>query len=175
MLRITCPACRSALRIEQPVPAGTRIECPKCNTMFLPSPEELTAPVVLAAADDEPPAGRRSKKSANSGSPAATAVTVVALLLLIVGGVGAGAAFWWESHKKEQLAKATHAGLAPELRPGNRPTIPPGTAPPRPAEPAEVQVGHAAMEIEAEDIDGKKFKLSDYRGKVVLLDFWGNW
>jgi hypothetical protein len=32
-----------------------------------------------------------------------------------------------------------------------------------------------APEIEGEDIDGKKFKLSDYKGKVVLLDFWGNW
>jgi hypothetical protein len=32
-----------------------------------------------------------------------------------------------------------------------------------------------APEIEEEDIDGKKFKLSDHKGKVVLLDFWGNW
>jgi hypothetical protein len=38
-----------------------------------------------------------------------------------------------------------------------------------------VTVGKAVPEIEGEDIDGKKFKLSDYRGKVVLLDFWGNW
>ncbi|HMC63847.1 MAG TPA: hypothetical protein VKI65_02805 [Gemmataceae bacterium] len=30
-------------------------------------------------------------------------------------------------------------------------------------------------EIEAEDLDGQKFKLSDYRGKVVLIDFWGHW
>jgi tetratricopeptide (TPR) repeat protein len=37
------------------------------------------------------------------------------------------------------------------------------------------EVGKPAPEIEGEDIDGKKFKLSDYRGKVVLLDFWGNW
>jgi hypothetical protein len=36
-------------------------------------------------------------------------------------------------------------------------------------------VGKPAMEIEGEDLDGKKFKLSDYRGKVVVLDFWGNW
>jgi hypothetical protein len=36
-------------------------------------------------------------------------------------------------------------------------------------------VGKTAPEIEGEDIDGKQFKLSDYRGKVVLLDFWGHW
>jgi hypothetical protein len=36
-------------------------------------------------------------------------------------------------------------------------------------------VGKPAPVIEAEDIDGTKFKLSDYRGKVVLLDFWGHW
>jgi hypothetical protein len=36
-------------------------------------------------------------------------------------------------------------------------------------------IGKQAPEIEGEDIDGKKFKLSDYRGKVVLLDFWGHW
>jgi AhpC/TSA family len=33
-------------------------------------------------------------------------------------------------------------------------------------------VGKVAPDIEAEDQDGVKFKLSDYRGKVVLLDFW---
>jgi stage V sporulation protein SpoVS len=36
-------------------------------------------------------------------------------------------------------------------------------------------IGKPAPEIEGEDADSKKFKLSDYRGKVVLLDFWGNW
>jgi hypothetical protein len=33
-------------------------------------------------------------------------------------------------------------------------------------------VGKVAPEIEGQDQDGKTFKLSDYRGKVVLLDFW---
>jgi hypothetical protein len=38
-----------------------------------------------------------------------------------------------------------------------------------------LSIGKKAPEIEGEDIEGKKFKLSDYRGKVVVLDFWGNW
>jgi hypothetical protein len=33
-------------------------------------------------------------------------------------------------------------------------------------------VGKPAPEIESEDQDGKKFKLSDCKGKVVMLDFW---
>jgi hypothetical protein len=33
-------------------------------------------------------------------------------------------------------------------------------------------VGKEAPDIEGQDQDGKTFKLSDYRGKVVLLDFW---
>jgi hypothetical protein len=36
-------------------------------------------------------------------------------------------------------------------------------------------VGKVAPDIEGEDVDGTKFKLSDYRGKVVFLDFWGHW
>jgi hypothetical protein len=48
--------------------------------------------------------------------------------------------------------------------------------PPGPVEePAGLCVGTAAPEIVGEDIDGVPFKLSDYRGKVVFLDFWGNW
>jgi peroxiredoxin len=35
--------------------------------------------------------------------------------------------------------------------------------------------GKVAPEIDGEDLDKKKFKLSDYRGKVVVLDFWGHW
>jgi hypothetical protein len=35
-----------------------------------------------------------------------------------------------------------------------------------------LSVGKVAPEIEGQDQDGKRFKLSDYRGKVVLLDFW---
>ena len=36
----------------------------------------------------------------------------------------------------------------------------------------DLRIGNNAPDIEGEDQDGKRFKLSDYRGKVVLLDFW---
>ncbi len=35
-----------------------------------------------------------------------------------------------------------------------------------------LSIGRAAPEIEGDDQNGKKFRLSDYRGKVVLLYFW---
>lgn len=38
-----------------------------------------------------------------------------------------------------------------------------------------LQVGSVAPDIEGTDFDGVKFRLSDYRGKVVMLDFWGQW
>ena len=40
---------------------------------------------------------------------------------------------------------------------------------------AQLQVGKVAPDIVAKDLDGVEFKLSDYRGKVVMLDFWGDW
>ena len=36
-------------------------------------------------------------------------------------------------------------------------------------------VGTKAKEFETSDIDGKKISLSDFKGKYVLLDFWGSW
>ncbi len=38
-----------------------------------------------------------------------------------------------------------------------------------------LQVGKEAPDFETADQDGKPWKLSDYRGKVVVVDFWGFW
>ena len=38
-----------------------------------------------------------------------------------------------------------------------------------------LRVGKPAPEIIGEDLDGIEFKLSDYSGKIVMLDFWGHW
>jgi thiol-disulfide isomerase/thioredoxin len=39
----------------------------------------------------------------------------------------------------------------------------------------KIGVGNPVPEIEGTDLDGKKVKLSSYRGKVVLFDFWATW
>lgn len=38
-----------------------------------------------------------------------------------------------------------------------------------------LSIGKTPPDISGEDSDGKKFKLSDYKGKVVVLDFWASW
>ncbi len=38
-----------------------------------------------------------------------------------------------------------------------------------------LSIGKVAPEIEGEDIFGHGLKLSDHRGKVVVLSFWGHW
>jgi RNA polymerase sigma factor (sigma-70 family) len=36
-------------------------------------------------------------------------------------------------------------------------------------------IGKPAMEITANDLEGKAVRLADFRGKVVVLDFWATW
>lgn len=38
-----------------------------------------------------------------------------------------------------------------------------------------LSIGKVVPEVKGKDLDDKEFKLADYRGKVVLLDFWGFW
>lgn len=41
--------------------------------------------------------------------------------------------------------------------------------------PADLEIGKVAPDIEGTDLDAVPFKVSDYRGQVVVLDFWGDW
>jgi AhpC/TSA family len=78
------------------------------------------------------------------------------------------------SENEQPVAKAPPAAVkAPVVAPKPAPT--PAPAPKAEAPPAFPTLNKLAPEIVGEDIDGKPIKLSDYRGKVVMLDFWGNW
>lgn len=44
-----------------------------------------------------------------------------------------------------------------------------------PHDPAALAIGQVAPEIEGRDVDGKVLKLSQFRGRVVVIDFWGDW
>jgi cytochrome oxidase Cu insertion factor (SCO1/SenC/PrrC family) len=92
----------------------------------------------------------------------------IVVVALVAGGILA-AVLSLQSLRKDkksgdQTASTVHSSRPPNLRPR-------GT----PAPAAPLAVGKEAPELQGTDQDGKPFKLSEYRGKVVLLDFWGNW
>ena len=39
----------------------------------------------------------------------------------------------------------------------------------------KIGVGNAVPDVEGSDLDGKKIKLSSFKGKVVLFDYWATW
>ncbi len=68
------------------------------------------------------------------------------------------------------------AARPPEAAPAKpKPAAKAPARPRAPARPMAPAVGTMAPDITGPDTDGVEFKLSDYRGKVVMIDFWGNW
>jgi thiol-disulfide isomerase/thioredoxin len=45
----------------------------------------------------------------------------------------------------------------------------------QPSEEASPQVGHKAPGFELSDLSGNKIALNQYKGKIVMLDFWATW
>lgn len=89
-------------------------------------------------------------------------------------------AFYWKSvaftgrgASDDQLAKGAELAQQAEKLAGNHWLADKIRGPKFKAE--KLQIGLVAPNIVGEDIDGVKFQLEDYRGKVVVLDFWGFW
>lgn len=134
--------------------AKLRVECPECEAEIVLGDAAAERPKVRCPSCEAvfPTPGRarmagqrRFKSKAKSGGGSVAAIAAVGVLL--AAGLAAGGYAWMKSKSRD-----TTSGL----RYG-------------------INVGQLAQEIAGEDIDGVPFKLSDYRGKVVLLDFWGHW
>jgi hypothetical protein len=112
--------------------------------------------------------------------------------LCAIGSLGLGAC----GSERPEAARSSPAAAVQELSPPSAPAraavpdpvVAPATAPedapvpvvaPVPAPdtsiPVGLFVGNRAPDFEAVDVHDKRFKLSDYRGKIVALDFWGFW
>jgi predicted Zn finger-like uncharacterized protein len=182
-MRLNCPACSAVLRTAAEVPAGTRLKCPKCGTTFAPDAEAIpevlpvATPRRVVAVEDVEDAGMsdrprpRSRPAQKQPNTALIAGAIVLASLVLVGGAWAVVQFVLLKPKNEPLVFVPAQPVEPFTPPNPVPPGPPVT----PQPPDNLSVGKVAPDIEGEDIDGQKFKLSDYRGKVVVLDFWGNW
>jgi peroxiredoxin len=40
---------------------------------------------------------------------------------------------------------------------------------------SDLSIGSAFPELEGEDLDGNPISMADFRGKVILVDFFGDW
>jgi hypothetical protein len=145
-IKAVCPECAAVLSLGESVTPGKNVRCPKCQTVF-PVPEEA----VESAAPNARPRRFKTKKQS---SPVGTILAIVAASVLVIGGLSVGGYYL--------LKKGGGSGNV-KLRP-----VPKDVA-------QGLSISQLAPDIEGEDLDGVKFKLSDYRGKVVVLDFWGHW
>jgi peroxiredoxin len=89
----------------------------------------------------------------------AAVVLVVGLIWLAIGTRGGDGPL----PANESVAYAPAQLLDPPLAPGQEEL------------PVRAEIGALAPDFEASDPDGRRFRLSDYRGKAVLINFWATW
>jgi predicted Zn finger-like uncharacterized protein len=147
-IKAVCPECAAVLSLGESATPGKNVRCPKCDTVFTVPDESV--------ASTEPNVRPRRFKTKKQSSPVGTIIAIVAASVLVLGGISFGGYYLFK--KKGGGGSATA-----KLRPAPKDAT------------TGINVSQIASEIEADDLDGVKFKLSDYRGKIILLDFWGHW
>jgi peroxiredoxin len=78
----------------------------------------------------------------------------------------------WMSALRRQAHIEVHADLA-AIAPA--PAAPPAAPTPAPAVLIGIQVGQQSPDFTLSDLDGAPLRLSDWRGRAVVLNFWATW
>jgi hypothetical protein len=169
--RFRCPECDALIRPSRS--DGKKVRCPECDALVRPPGDDVRP----RRDDDDYDRPRRSRSGARrkpqKSNAALIAIPIVAFVVLIAGGAIAYFAFFTDK-KSEPAGPSGPVAKAGGVRPDGGVNA---KAAARSSGPRVegLRVGNLAPDIENEDLDGETFKLSDYRGKVVMLDFWGNW
>jgi predicted Zn finger-like uncharacterized protein len=154
--RVNCPECDALLSVGESATPGKKIRCPKCQTVFAVPGAAAAGVAKSVERRTQPDVPRRRFKPKKQATPPAALVAIIAGSALLIAGVSVGAYLIVKSRTGSTASVARGPDVVPEAGIG-------------------INIGQLAQEIEGEDIDGVPFKLSDYRGKVVVLDFWGHW
>ena len=181
--KVFCPECDATVRVARDHPPGKRVRCPKCDTQFRPRMDDYKDDNRTASArrgarrrDDDYEADRPSRRSgarrSKQKSNAPLVIGLVAAGVLLLGGVAAAVVILSADKTDDPVvAKGPDPAATRPKGPAVNPAKGLGPA----SGQVGLNVGDTAPEIDGEDLDSQRFKLSDYRGKVVLLDFWGHW
>ena len=198
--RLRCPKCKEPFAVPAAKPGAAEARA-AASRRAAPSEEDIDQPRRVRSTSGK----RRFKpKKRQSNLVPVFAIGTVGLVLLGGAALGIGWWFSRNVTPTEASAppvvqkttsapepaplppvntKAPAPAPAPVVATGGTPDIAPppfvgkgALAESAPSSPKMgLNVGDLAPDIEGEDIDGKPFKLADYRGKVVVLDFWGHW
>jgi peroxiredoxin len=170
-MRISCPECDAVLKSAEDFPAGKSIRCPKCECSFrIPAAARKT---VHADDDDEEETPRRhtQRRKDKQSSSALFIGSIVAGCVVLFAMIGVGAYLVISKAGKLFDDDKDVVGGKNTKIVGTKGNIQFGRGG-QPLADSGPKVRQPAPEIEGNDSAGKRIKLSDFRGKIVVLAFW---
>jgi predicted Zn finger-like uncharacterized protein len=178
-MKITCPDCDAVFRVAEDWPGGKKVRCPECASTFsLSSGFKAGKSRGLLEDDEDDDYDAAPRRGGRSGKKKSAVLVLIPILVggLLLAGLAVGGVWYLASRLGGDDKDTLGAKARIVSRKGASPLGLGGGGGQGGAALGEAPaLNKEAPDIEGEDVDGQHFKLSDYRGKVVVLDFWGHW